>query len=177
MEFYTSYFNGISNYYVVNKMDREKVDLIAPCGIHCGVCIKYLERRLLKPISKSGPCDGCRQRNKNCAFIKKGCSEFRQKKITYCFECKQYPCDRLKILDARYQRDYQHSLIENLEYMKSEGFEAFLHKMEKTFQCEKCGNVISVHNGFCYGCEEKNLLEYIQHKKTGVRKNPYRIKE
>ena len=85
---------------------NDRIDLIAPCGILCGTCMKYLERVLPASTTKSGPCIGCRQRNKTCAFLKKGCPYLPNRQVTFCFECPEFPCERLLRLDATYQRDY-----------------------------------------------------------------------
>ena len=67
-----------------------KQELIAPCGMNCGICIGFfgytVNGRKRKKI-----CEGCRVRNKNCAFIKKQCKKLLKKEIEYCFECKDFP--------------------------------------------------------------------------------------
>jgi hypothetical protein len=45
-------------------------DLLAPCGINCGFCMRYLATASgLADKTKSAKCTGCRPRNKTCAFF------------------------------------------------------------------------------------------------------------
>jgi hypothetical protein len=98
-------------------------DLIAPCGMNCGLCASYLAlKNDLKAKSVKMPyCAGCRPRKKNCAFLKKQCSKLANEEVAFCFECSNFPCDRLKTIDSRYKQRYRMSMIENLNYIKKEG--------------------------------------------------------
>ena len=150
------------------------IDLIAPCGIYCGLCMKYLERELPPGITKSGPCPGCRVRNKTCAFLKKGCPYLPKRELTFCFDCPEFPCERLTRLDATYRKDYRHGLIENLEFMKEKGVDAFLARVEGEHRCNTCGHLQSIHNGFCYGCGKETVEAYIKARNTAIRKRKTR---
>jgi len=44
----------------------------------------------------------------------------------FCFECKKFPCDRLKHLDKRYRTKYHMRMIENLEILKKLGLKQFI---------------------------------------------------
>ncbi len=152
-------------------MVANEQDLIAHCGINCGLCTAYLAYSRNIPLQKGVQhCTGCRVRNKNCAFIKKGCPSKIGKKISVCFECPQFPCERLKKIDARYRRDYTTSPVKNLEFLKEHGMEAFLKVQHEEHRCPKCGGTICVHNGFCYDCGKDALLHYVDAKKTTIRK-------
>ncbi len=152
-------------------MVEDERNLVAPCGMNCGLCTAYLAYARNIPKQRGIQyCMGCRIRNKNCAFIKKACPQKVGKDINYCFECPQMPCPHLKTLDARYRRDYNTSLIKNLEFMKEHGVDAFIKTQHEEHRCSKCGGVTSVHNGFCYDCGRDELLNYWTAKKTTVRK-------
>ncbi len=98
-------------------------ELIAPCGMNCGIC-KYYYR-------EKNQCPGCRSEDekklkgcreciiKNCDVIKKNHAEF-------CFECSSIPCKRLKNLDKRYNTKYHMSMLENLACIKEQGIDLFL---------------------------------------------------
>ena len=62
----------------------------------------------------------------------------------------------LKRLEKRYKNSYarQESPIDNLKYIKKHGMKKFLAKERKEWKCNKCGDVICVHNGKCYYCEK-----------------------
>ena len=44
------------------------------------------------------------------------------------------------------------SMIENLEFIKNNGIDAFIAQQEAKYKCPKCGGVICVHNKKCYDC-------------------------
>jgi hypothetical protein len=133
-----------------------KKELIAPCGIYCGLCSAYLAYANDIAIKKGliTHCIGCKPRNKKCAYLKKNCSLLLNNEIDYCYECTEYPCRRLKHLDERYRKNYNYSLIECLNIIKENGDEFFLDKEKKENECKKCGSLISIHNKKCFHCDE-----------------------
>ena len=133
-----------------------EANLIAPCGMNCGICSAYLAYK--HEVKEKGLmlayCKGCRPRNKQCAFLKKKCKTglLLKGEVEYCYECPEYPCARLKHLDHRYITNYGESFIENLDYIKANGIDAFLSKETEKWRCPECGDVISCHNNICYNC-------------------------
>lgn len=73
--------------------------------------------------------------------------------IRFCYECKDFPCKRLKALDKRYRTKYHMSMIENLRAIKEHGIENFLRKEDDKWSCPDCGNMICCHNGLCLNCK------------------------
>jgi hypothetical protein len=134
------------------QMDK---NLIAPCGMNCGVCRGYLaySRNIPKLRGKVIHCSGCRERNKHCAYLKGRCVQLTEHKINYCFECEEFPCERLEKLDERYRRkQWDVSFTGNLMEIKDKGINEFLKHQEEKHRCPKCGGVISVHDKKCYDC-------------------------
>ena len=138
--------------------------LIAPCGMNCAICSGYLayqhdvkSRGIRMPY-----CTGCRPRDKKCAFLKKRCELLLIGKVKYCYECNDFPCERLELLDKRYRTHYKMSMIENLEYIKKNGINQFLEKERERWKCPECGKVICCHNGICFDCG----LSKLKNKKT-----------
>ena len=127
-------------------------ELIAPCGMNCGICIGYFGYAM-NDRKRKNICEGCRIRDKNCAFIKKQCEKLSKKEVEYCFECEDFPCENLEKLDKRYQEKYDMSMIKNLEFIKENGINLFLKQQEEKYKCLNCGGVICVHNKKCYNCE------------------------
>jgi hypothetical protein len=127
-------------------------ELIAPCGMNCGVCIAYLRKR--------NKCPGCRISDinkpitrkrckiKNCKYIKKG-------KRMFCFECYYFPCKYLKHLDKRYKTKYDMSMVENLLNIKDLGINKLIKNENKRWICSKCGNIVCVHKKSCVYCGNK----------------------
>lgn len=143
--------------------------LIAPCGMNCALCSGHLALKVnlrAKGI-RIAQCAGCRSGNKKCKFLKKQCPKLSKGEVTFCFECKNFPCSRLKHIDERYRTHYKMSLISNLQYIRDHGMEKFLKVQEITWKCKSCGEMICCHNGLCYNCD----LEKLRKKKHKYRWN------
>ncbi len=56
------------------------------CGLNCGLC----------PMFLGNHCGGCGNGNQSCKIAK--CS-LKHGKIEYCFECKNYPCEKYAHID------------------------------------------------------------------------------
>ena len=138
----------------MKKNDIRK-ELIAPCGMDCGVCSGYLaySHNIPREKGKISYCIGCRPRNKKCAFLKRDCSLLRENKIDFCFECNAFPCDKLKLIDDRYRTKYGMSVVENLNYIKDNGIDKFLRNQKRKYKCFRCGDTICIHNKKCYTCD------------------------
>lgn len=130
-----------------------KPELIAECGMNCGICARYLAKA--KDVKKKGLpivyCEGCKPSGRVCV-IKRSCKLLLKHKVEYCYECGDFPCRRLKVTDKRYRAHYRMSMIDNLEYIKKNGISKFLKMQEKLWGCPECGGVISCHNGICFTC-------------------------
>jgi hypothetical protein len=140
--------------------------LIAPCGANCNVCMSYLAMK--NNVKSKGIntryCGGCGySRGKGCGWKKLGCELLINRRVRYCFECENFPCDILKKGNERYREKYLSSPLDNLYYIKEHGIEKFLQKEEERWKCPNCGGVISYHNGICYTCELDKLKKKIKH--------------
>jgi Protein of unknown function (DUF3795) len=140
--------------------------LIAPCGMNCGVCASYLAMK--NDLKKKGfgktSCTGCLPRGKGC-FYRRQCVKIDKRDVRFCNECPDFPCRIIKNLDKRYRTFYHMSMIENLEFIKTNGIDKFLEKETARWKCTECGGVISCHNGICYNCG----LEKLRQKKRKYR--------
>ncbi|MFH1821649.1 MAG: DUF3795 domain-containing protein [Methanobacteriota archaeon] len=131
-----------------------KEELIAPCGMNCGICSGYLAFRhdLKGKGIRMSYCVGCRPRDKKCAFLKKRCDLLLNGSVKYCYECKDFPCDELQRIDKRYRTHFRMSMIDNLEFIKNKGVFKFINEEKKKWKCPKCGGTICCHNGLCFNC-------------------------
>lgn len=128
-------------------------DLIAPCGMNCGVCIGYLREK--------NKCPGCRKRDayelsygRKC--IIRSCQFLMENKMDFCsIKCDKYPCLRLKNLDKRYRNKYGMSMIKNLEDIQGLGIKKFIKNEEKKWRCPNCKETLSVHRDICLKCGKK----------------------
>ena len=100
-----------------------KKELIAPCGMNCGLCLHFLRAE-----NKCAGCFSGRKVNDRC--IKCSIKLCKERQGEYCFNCEKFPCERLKRLDKRYQEKYGMSEIENLQMIKEKGIDCFLKKEE-----------------------------------------------
>lgn len=138
-------------------------ELIAPCGMNCALCSRYLS--FLNNLTRS-QCVGCRPGKKKCAYIFKKCTGINHTSkgnASFCYECAQYPCKQITRMDIRYKKNYKMSVIDNLEYIKKMGIEKFIKQQYEKYHCPVCGGLISIHNRKCFKCEpitklvEKNV--------------------
>ena len=127
-------------------------ELIAPCGMNCGICKSYLAYSIGIPKKKGkvSHCPGCIPRNKNC-YISGDVENFEEKNES-CVEIDSMSCENLDRLDRRYRSRYNMSMVESLGEIREQGMENFLEKQEKKYRCSECGDVVSVHDGKCYTC-------------------------
>ncbi|MCR3955335.1 MAG: DUF3795 domain-containing protein [Gudongella sp.] len=136
-------------------------ELIAPCGMNCGLCISYQFRE--NDLNRKGfhrtYCPGCIPRGKNCTYMKSSCRKVGEGRVRFCFECEDFPCKRLKALDKRYCTKYHMSMIDNLGFIKENGMASFLKKEESKWTCPKCGGTICCHNGLCLQCNIDTLIK------------------
>lgn len=123
--------------------------LIAPCGMNCALCMAYQR--------KKDRCSGCNLDDTNkpkscirCIIV--NCELRKQTASGFCYECPKYPCARMKQLDKRYRTKYHMSMRENLEFIKSNGLDAFVQYETKRWQCRNCGQLASVHRTKCLYC-------------------------
>jgi hypothetical protein len=126
-----------------------KPELIAPCGMNCGLCMSYLREKKT--------CTGCRSGDEGkgksvLACTIRTCDTVRTSETGTCSDCAKLPCPRLKRLDARYREKYRMSMIENLRAVREEGLEALVDSERRRWLCPECGGVQCVHTAECIYC-------------------------
>ena len=97
---------------------ERKNQLFSLCGLNCGLC----------PMRLGNYCGGCGNGNQSCGIAK--CS-LEHGKIEYCYECKQYPCEKYQHID-----DYDSFITykrrkADLERAKNLTEEELINMMEK----------------------------------------------
>jgi len=130
----------------------QDTELIAPCGINCGVCMAYLREK--------NHCPGCRviindKSKSRLRCVVKNCAHIKNGKSGYCYDCDRLPCQRIKSLDKRYRLKYGLSVIENLKLMGKFGVKAFVIKENKRWVCPECGAALCMHRESCDACGHK----------------------
>ncbi len=132
------------------KMPTEPIETImfAPCGMNCKVCYKHCYTKK--------PCEGCLKSDEgkpeHCRKCKiKAC--VKQKGLTYCYECNEYPCKLIKNLEKSYNTRYGASLVENSRFVKANGLAVFMEQQKEKYTCPNCGGIISIHDSECSECQ------------------------
>ncbi len=139
----------------MKKTNTISEELIAPCGMNCGICSRYLA--YVNNLKRS-QCSGCRPENKKCSYLFKKCSGINHElkgnaNATFCFECEQYPCRQINRMDDRYRKNYKMSVKDNLENISKKGIDKFIKEQYKKYSCSNCGGLISIHNRKCFKCD------------------------
>jgi hypothetical protein len=133
-------------------------ELIAPCGMNCAVCSRYLA--FVNNLKRS-QCVGCRPGNRACKYLFKECGGPKNSSggnVRFCFECHKYPCKQIERMDKRYRANYQTSTKENLAFIQKHGVARFVETQYAKHRCRKCLGMISIHNGKCFKCDSITSL-------------------
>ena len=139
--------------YKMKRSNPIPEELIAPCGMNCAICSRYLSH--VNGLKRS-QCIGCRPRNKRCAYLFGKCTGINHNAkgdAAFCIECDQYPCKQIDRIDNRYRKNYAMSMKDNLEYIRKKGISAFIEEQYRKYRCKKCGGLISIHNRKCFKCD------------------------
>jgi len=131
--------------------DSIETSMFAPCGMNCMLCYKHCNHRK--------PCSGCLNcgtgKPKHCRKCEiKTCT--KEKGLTYCFECVNYPCKRIRSLEKSYNTRYGTSLIKNSQTVKNTGLVEFMKQQNEAYTCPVCGGIISIHDAECSDCKMRN---------------------
>jgi hypothetical protein len=123
-------------------MERINKNLVASCGMDCGVCSRHLRAK--------NQCNGCNEIDENDPKPRSSCQirVCQKRQGRYCYECEDFPCDRLEHLDKRYQEKYGMSQVKNLEMIRDRGMDQFIKSERKKYQSAK--GIKSVHDNKYY---------------------------
>lgn len=140
--------------------DKIPKELIAPCGMNCAICSRYLS--YVNNLNKS-QCIGCRPGNKKCSYLFGKCSGMNSTikgnaTSFFCYECQEYPCKQINRMDSRYRKNYKMSVKDNLEYINKMGIDEFLNEQYKEHHCPRCDGLLSIHNRKCFNCDTVTKL-------------------
>lgn len=85
----------------------DDITMVAPCGINCGDCechrakddTALMDYLVTRGISREKlPCPGCRSIRGNCPVIGGTCETYScaaGRGADFCFQCQDFPCDKL----------------------------------------------------------------------------------
>jgi hypothetical protein len=113
---------------------------VAPCGIHCADCGPFLakddpavlEECVARGIKRDRlPCLGCRAVKGNCPVLEETCETYAcvsKRGFDFCFECPDFPCDKLNPAAHRAEILPHNLKVFNLCYIQRHGLGAWLKK-------------------------------------------------
>jgi hypothetical protein len=153
------------------KQDVRK--LVGICGLYCGTCPLHLayqenDTEELEKISQERGipieeirCDGCLSDRvisfcRDCRAGFRRCAE--EKGVTWCFECPEFPCQRLRDFTNDHIVDgisHHAHVIDDLRYMKEYGIEAWVGEQEKVGRCSQCGKRLYWYTRICPDCQAR----------------------
>ena len=130
---------------------------LAPCGVFCGACPSYIKT-----------CQGCASESKEQSRKSKwGCKIrvccYDNKKISFCIECKEYPCKvyNKKLLDT-HQGDirfkYRHELPEVFMQLKKMDIVDYLDYQKNRWACPNCDGTVKFYHYQCDMCGNKSTI-------------------
>jgi hypothetical protein len=149
-------------------------NLLAPCGLYCGVCGIYfadkhnnekLKQRLaeiygMKPESLK--CDGCLSDNRIvfCEACKiRNCVS--DKRISGCHQCSQFPCDNIKKYPFKVAIPF---MLRSTSFRKGKTNAEWVKWEEQNWKCKTCGAPAFRGARRCHECGNELLLTIEQGK-------------
>ena len=146
-------------------------NLLAPCGLYCGVCGVYYATRdknnkfletLLNFYQDKMPglenvsiddlkCEGCLSDQtslfcRTCSI--KDCTH--KKGYAGCHECNEFPCEHIENFPMPVGKKV---ILRTIPYWRQEGTEKFVADEEARYVCPDCGNKIFRGAKRCNKCE------------------------
>ena len=153
------------------KEDIQK--LVGICGLYCGTCAVYLAYRendveQLERISREYGipieevrCDDCLSDGVD-SFCKECPNGFRQcanqHEVTWCFECADFPCQRLRDFTGIYIVNgisVSARVIDDIQYMKEHELQRWVEEQRKASCCPQCGKRLYWFTRVCPDCDTK----------------------
>lgn len=119
---------------------QERTNLVAPCGMDCGICELHtctVDSQLYKNLIDRGipkdriPCKGCRLIEGKCPVIGEKCKTFTclsERNISFCYECGEFPCQKLHPAADRADILPHNQKMFNLCTIKNHGVEEFINR-------------------------------------------------
>ena len=126
---------------------ERKNQLFSLCGLNCG----------LYPMLLRNYCGGCGNGNQSCKIAKCG---LEHGEIEYCYECKQYPCEKYQHIDEFDSFITHRRQKADLERAQSIGIEQ--HNLEQQEKIQILSHLLSNYNDGRrknFFCVAVNLLE------------------
>ena len=138
-------------------------DLLAPCGLYCGVCAVYIAHRdgnekfkeRLGPVYGVTPeeiqCKGCKS-DAPFGFCKvcpiKSCAA--EKGYEGCYQCDDFPCSSIDAFPLPVGKKV---IMRAIPEWREMGTEAWVAAEEERYHCPECGDELFRGAQRCRGCK------------------------
>ena len=127
---------------------ERKNQLFSLCGLNCGLCPMYIGKH----------CGGCGNGNQSCKIAR--CS-LEQGKMEYCYECRQYPCEKYQHIDDFDSFITHKNRKSDLEKAQKAGIDRYnLEQKEKMQILEYLLSNYNSGRSKNFFCVAVNLLEF-----------------
>ena len=118
-------------------MSKYSTDIAGICGLFCGTCPSFpkeCEGCLSSKVAEH--CVDCRHGFRSCT---------KEKGITRCYECDDFPCKRLEDFIPVHVKNgivHHENIIKDLLLMKEIGVQNWVDKQVEEHTCGDCGELI-----------------------------------
>ena len=156
-----------------------KENLIAACGIYCGVCPSYInkhgdDKQIKMRLEKTGSfeqlrpdikwftnfmnkqsCDGCLSGGKlagHCQNCNIRLCALKKQKDARCTDCKELPCENIMNLINMGNYPHRQDYLTNLKKLRKMSAEKLVKNEVKRWSCTKCGKPVSWYDPECVEC-------------------------
>ena len=148
-------------------MDEINKALLAPCGLYCGVCAKYIAHKdnnikfkdrlvnVYKPLAESVDdikCSGCLSNGivfdycPSCLI--KSC--VKENDLEGCYQCNDWPCKSVERFPLPVGKKV---IMRSIPQRRELGTEKWVESEEKRYHCPECGNPLFRGVKRCNNCK------------------------
>ncbi len=129
-------------------MNSDPREVTGICGLFCETCPAYIAEMCSGCLSDhvADFCKDCRHGFRDCA---------KEHKVTWCNECGDFPCDRLrKFKDCHIEDGISHHehIMDYVSRQRETGVEAWVKEMEEKCACPDCGTINIWYARKCRTC-------------------------
>lgn len=149
-------------------MVEVKKELLAPCGLYCGVCRIYkahkdndldFKKEILPTLNDFGAksvddiiCTGCLSNGAVFHFCRtcpiKDC--IKNKEFEGCYQCDDFPCTIITNWADPLDKKI---MLRAIPAWQELGTEKWVEQEEKRYECQKCGNMLFHGAKKCNKCK------------------------
>ncbi|MBR6024786.1 MAG: DUF3795 domain-containing protein [Methanobrevibacter sp.] len=135
---------------MINKKFKRADLLLSLCGLNCSLCPMFVDER----------CSGCHEGSLCYQACQIAPCSIKHGNIDYCFECKEYPCDKYDDIELYDSLITHRNQKKDLEKAKTIGIENY-HKeqLEKKEMLNHLLNRYTIADRHIFFCLAVNLLE------------------